>query len=705
MPEPKRFIEALGGLYEGTEEKLGQLSALGGVGLAASMSAPHMIVGGLKYGIPRAYETWRAQPGLGERIAAETQAGGSMGSALAKYGLGALASVGEGMEYGARRLPGGGALMQGYEEAIAAAERKGVSPWLTTGVDMLAPGPDLAMMRLFHGTPHLWKAEKLTQFEARLPGGEVIQFTSRDPERAAEWARRRLGNDAEITQVGIVEVPKPDIKRIGTGEAQGAPHLAGEYSPGHYLAEEREVGEFYQRSVTELHRSRQPGATYNEYLYKGKPIDEWKYDLIPDDEGAWLQHPSQYYAHGHTDLETAAEIEAVNQMEKVDFDTGDAGRNLQARHAELSEDIRILEAQIAPYQMALKEGKGVGELLENHVRNELEKIAYHKRRLEVFESAFHKIGEFEPHDFVKRVVSPEDTPIAPHLVEVAADVEPQHLMPWRTKMQMDDPTVKRLKEIPELEGFWQNERLTDYKGSTVRGAISDLHGKTRVSGEQVYRWLEAKLGAEEAQNVFGQHGFFGVIYRDAESRHVSPQLRIGDDYIDLGNTKTIPESMINEEIVRSVRAGADGPTDEYVERVAENELINYAKGAVNYKGPLGVMEQAKAGVEARLRHIDELPQEARVVDSFRENARNFWSRVRATLEEVDTNWGVEVLESGPSDKITRNVVLWTDEPIEVLAVDDSEIRGALAQQRRQLLIGGGLEEGGTKGGLAQPGIE
>ncbi len=51
------------------------------------------------------------------------------------------------------------------------------------------------------------------------------------------------------------------------------------------------------------------------------------------------------------------------------------------------------------------------------------------------------------------------------------------------------------------------------------------------------------------------------------------------------------------------------------------------------------------------------------------------------------------------------MVLWTDEPIEVLGVDDSEIRGALAQQRRQLLIGGGLEEGGTKGGLAQPEIE
>jgi len=182
-------------------------SALGGVVTGASLATP-WYVGGLKEGIPRAaanLPSWGEAREMARRAAVERgEDSYNLLQAAGQWGRGALGAFGEGMEHGARTLPGGRAVTDIYQQAVDRAAQEGVSPWAILGADVLVPGPDMAAIKAFHGSPHTFSKfdiNKLGSGEGAAAFGRGLYFAEA-PGVAKDYARRLGRSTTSAGKVG-----------------------------------------------------------------------------------------------------------------------------------------------------------------------------------------------------------------------------------------------------------------------------------------------------------------------------------------------------------------------------------------------------------------------------------------------------------------------------------------------------------------------
>jgi hypothetical protein len=119
-------------------------SALGGVGMAATIAGPHYAAALADPDlIPRVAEQWPTLSGATEqaRLAAvgEGRPDYSALDVAKAYGLQGLGAVGQGLERSVADLPGGPQVQEGMELAWQKAEQKNVPAALQMGVDLSSP--------------------------------------------------------------------------------------------------------------------------------------------------------------------------------------------------------------------------------------------------------------------------------------------------------------------------------------------------------------------------------------------------------------------------------------------------------------------------------------------------------------------------------------------------------------------------------------
>lgn len=192
-------------------ERIGRgASALGGVGMAATLSGPHYAVAMADPDlVPRVAAQWPTWEGAKEQTRLEAVGSGQPDfSALdvAKtYGMSGLGAFGAGLERSVSDLPGGPAVQENMDLAWQQAEKAGVPGALQMGADLLAPGMhELAMIPAFHGTPHIFDAFNFKHIgtgEGAQAFGHGLYFAE-NPRIARSYARDLARESGLITVDG-----------------------------------------------------------------------------------------------------------------------------------------------------------------------------------------------------------------------------------------------------------------------------------------------------------------------------------------------------------------------------------------------------------------------------------------------------------------------------------------------------------------------
>lgn len=282
--------------------------------------------------------------------------------------------------------------------------------------------------------------------------------------------------------------------KIGTGEGTKAMGGYGVYGHGHYVAEERKVGEEYRDRLTAkrllgndqpvLFRGKHAGMVHDmlfSYARDLQRIKKEEEDLI--DLKKVAQHPI-----------------LINTAEEYLGRLKETLKNLKADIDGIFPEFNKLDSQVQDIVVDMFGQTVDKEPLTGYTRY-LQRLQDHPNY--AIGTPNRKILN-KAHEFMLPFVKDFEGPSPPQgrLYELNLHVGPHELLDWDSILdEHHDDAIEKIANIPEIEG--------SYDGTQVGYA----------TGEDLYRSLVKETGsAVKASNRLLEHGIRGIRYKDAGSR-------------------------------------------------------------------------------------------------------------------------------------------------------------------------------------------